>query len=171
VRRGKFVREQLLCQLLPPPPPNAQIQAPELDPRLTTRERFSRHAQDQACAICHKLMDPIGLGFESYDAVGRWRASEAGRPIDNSGEIVDADVAGRFTGAVELGAKLAGSAQVRECLVKQWFRFGYGRSETAADLCSLETLKARFAAGGNDVRELLVALTQTDTFLYRRGGP
>jgi hypothetical protein len=116
-------------------------------------------------------MDPIGLGFESYDAVGRWRASEAGRPVDASGEIVDADVAGPFTGAVELGARLAASAQVRECVVKQWFRFGYGRSETPADLCSLETLKARFAAGKQDLRELLVALTQTDAFLYRRGGP
>jgi hypothetical protein len=171
VRRGKFVREQLLCQLLPPPPPNAEIRPPELDPRLTTRERFSRHAQDQACAACHKLMDPIGLGFESYDAVGRWRASEAGRPVDASGEIVDADVAGRFTGAVELGSKLAGSAQVRGCVVKQWFRFGYGRSETPADLCSLATLEARFASAGQDVRELLVALTQTDAFLYRRGAP
>jgi hypothetical protein len=171
VRRGKFVREQLLCQILPSPPNDIVIRPPDLDPNLTTRERFSRHATDQLCATCHKLMDPIGLGFENYDALGRWRATENGKAIDVSGQINDADVAGPFAGAADLGRKLAGSAQVRECVVKQWFRFGYGRSETPLDACSLETLKALYTAGKYDVRELLVGLTQTDAFLYRRGAP
>jgi hypothetical protein len=171
VRRGKFVREQLLCQILPSPPNDIEIRPPDLDPNLTTRERFSRHDADQFCAACHKLMDPIGLGFESYDALGRWRATENGKAIDVSGQIVEADIAGPFNGAADLGRKLAGSAQVRDCVVKQWFRFGYGRSETPQDACSLETLKAIFAAGKYDVRELVIGLTQTDAFLYRRGAP
>jgi hypothetical protein len=170
VRRGKFVREQLFCTILPPPPDNVEVRPPDLDPKLTTRERFARHSQDPLCAGCHQLMDPIGLGFESYDAVGKFRATENGKPVDASGTITGTDIDGGFVGAVELGKKLAGSAQVRACVVKQWFRFGYGRSETPQDLCSMETLKAMFAGGKNDVRELLVALTQTDAFMFRRAG-
>jgi hypothetical protein len=170
VRRGKFVREQLFCQIPPSPPADLEVRPPDLDPNLTTRERFSQHSKDQFCAACHKLMDPIGLGFENFDAVGRWRDSESGKPVDASGEIVESDVNGSFVGPAQLASKLADSGQVRDCLAKQWFRFGYGRSETPADQCSLETLKALYAAGGNDVRELMVALTQTDAFLYRRPG-
>jgi hypothetical protein len=170
VRRGKFVREQLLCQIPPSPPPDLEVRPPDLDPNLTTRERFSQHSKDQFCAACHKLMDPIGLGFESFDAVGRWRSDENGKPVDATGELFDTDVDGPFDGAAALADKLAHSAQVRDCVSKQWFRFGYGRSETPADSCSLESLKALYAAGGNDVRELMVALTQTDAFMYRRAG-
>jgi hypothetical protein len=59
---------------------------------------------------------------------------------------------------------------VRACYVKQWFRFGYGRSETPEDLCSVETLKALYESKGRSTRELLVALTQTDAFMFRRAG-
>jgi hypothetical protein len=83
---------------------------------------------------------------------------------------VSTDVDGAFDGAIDLGKRLAGSGQVRACVSKQWFRFGYGRSETPEDLCSLETLKAMFAGAGYNVRELLVALTQTDAFMFRRAG-
>ena len=171
VRRGKFVREQLFCTIPPPPPDNVEVRPPDLDPNLTTRERFSQHTTDLLCAVCHKLMDPIGLGFENFDAIGRWRATENGKPVDASGEVLlteDAD--GPFVGAVALGQRLAGSAQVKACVSKQWFRFGYGRSETPEDLCSLETLKATYLAVGGNTRDLVVALTQTDAFMYRRAG-
>src|SRR5690606_28192980 len=72
VHRGKFVREGLLCQGVPPPPPDANVVAPVVTPDATTRERFSQHRADPACAGCHMLMDPIGLGFEHYDALGQW---------------------------------------------------------------------------------------------------
>lgn len=169
VHRGKFVREQLLCQLLPPPPNNIQIKAPDPDPNATTRERFSEHSTNPACAGCHHLMDPIGFGFESYDGVGKWRDSDQGLPIDASGAIYESeDVDGPFDGPVELAHKLAESDQVRACVVKQWFRFGYGRAEEKADSCSLSKIQEAFRASGYNIKELLVALTQTDAFLYRR---
>ena len=170
VRRGKFIREQFFCQLPPNPPPELMIRPPDLDPNLTTRERFAQHASDQSCAACHRLMDPLGLGFENFDAVGRWRDVENDKPVDASGAVFDSDVDGPFVGAAQLAGKLAGSAQVRECVVKQWFRFGYGRSETPQDRCSIETLKSLYASAGHDVRQLVVALTQTDAFMYRRAG-
>jgi hypothetical protein len=118
-------------------------------------------------------MDPIGFGFENYDGMGRYRTSENGVPVDASGELTGTDVDGAFTGVVGLAAKLAQSANVRECYATQWFRFAYGRGENTDDACSLATLKTRFASSGGNIKELLVALTQTDAFLYRpaRGMP
>ncbi len=80
VLRGKFVREQMLCQHLAPPPADINITPPDLDPNLTTRERFRQHSDSTECAGCHKKMDPIGLTFEHYDPIGRWRDSGVAHP-------------------------------------------------------------------------------------------
>jgi hypothetical protein len=175
VHRGKFVREQLLCMQLPPPPANLMIKPPELSATLSTRQRFTQHSIDPACTPCHHLMDPIGLGFEDFDGAGVFRALENGQPIDDSGEVEDSDVGGTFHGVGELTAKLASSDQVRTCVATRWFRYGYGRGETSADTCSLSTIQSQFASGGFKIRDLLIALTRTDAFRYRQvtpaGGP
>ena len=168
VHRGKFVREQLLCMELPPPPADLMIKPPALSTTLTTRQRFTQHSIDPACTGCHHLMDPIGLGFEDFDGAGVFRASENGQPVDDSGEVKDSDVTGPFHGVAELAAKLASSDQVRACVTAKWFRYGYGRGETDADSCSMNALKTQFAAGGFKVRDLMIALTRTDAFLYRQ---
>lgn len=169
VHRGKFVRERLLCQTLPPPPNDVEIVPPEVEPGVTTRERFRQHREDLACAGCHKMMDPIGLGFEHYDAIGLWRDTDQGLPVDATGEIVASrDADGPFDGAVELAHKLAASDEVRQCVVTQWFRFGYGRAEQDDDQCTLAQLNQAFAGAGYNIKALLVALTQTDAFRYRR---
>lgn len=169
VTRGKFVREQLLCQILLPPPAEMEIKPPPVDPTKTTRERFAQHRDDPACSVCHQLTDLIGYGFEHYDGIGQWRDTENGLPIDATGEIVDAKgIEGPFDGVTELADKLAQSPQVRDCVVLQWFRFGYGRGEIEEDEANIDDLRAAFSDAGFDVRELLVALTQTDAFLYRK---
>jgi hypothetical protein len=171
VHRGKLVRELLLCDTIPPPPADVMIKAPEPDPNSTTRQRFAQHSADPACGGCHKLMDPIGFGFENYDGMGRYRTLENGMAIDATGELVaTADVDGTFSGVVGLAGKLASSADVRSCYATQWFRFAYGRGEAAADTCSLAKLNSQFESSGGNIKELLVALTQTDAFLYRPAG-
>jgi hypothetical protein len=171
VHRGKFVREQLLCQMLPPPPDDIEIVPPDLDPDLTTRERFREHSENAYCAGCHRLMDPIGFGFEKYDGAGLWRNEENGMPIDDTGEIVASeDLDGEFAGVTDLGQKLAGSDEVRGCVTRQWFRFAYGRGETTRDLCTIASLGAAFEESGYSMKELLVALTGTDAFRYRTVG-
>jgi hypothetical protein len=172
VHRGKFVREQILCQPLPPPPANLQITPPELSTTLTTRERFTQHAADPYCNTCHHLMDPIGLGFESFDGAGVFRATENGQAVDASGRIDDAgDATGTFDGPLALGQRLASSSDVRACVATQWFRYGYGRAETDADGCSLQAMQASFAAGGYRILDLVAALATTDAFRYRRVTP
>jgi len=167
VHRGLLVRERFLCDAVPPPPPDVMVQAPDPDPNSTARQRFAQHSADPACGGCHSLMDALGFGFENFDAVGRYRAEENGVAIDASGTLSNTDIDGPFNGVADLASKLAQSQDAKDCYVKQWFRFGYGRGETVGDSCSLATLTDRFAASEGNIKELLVALTQTDAFLYR----
>jgi hypothetical protein len=167
IHRGKFVREQLLCMQLAAPPANVPP-PPPLDPTKTQREQLMVHSQNASCNACHKLMDPVGFGFEGYDAIGAVRATENGLPVDTSGEVVQGgDATGTFNGAVELSQRLSKSTTVMGCVTTQWFRFAAGRADSIADACTQKRLVARFSAAGWDMKELLVALTQTDAFLYR----
>ncbi|HET6283975.1 MAG TPA: DUF1592 domain-containing protein [Polyangia bacterium] len=168
IYRGKFVREELLCQLLPPPPPNVP-KAPVVQPGVSTRERLKQHEVDPSCSVCHVLMDPIGFGFENYDAIGQFRATDNGQAVDANGEVnAPADVAGKFNGVVELGQKLASSKIVQECMSRQWFRFMLSRFEQEVDGCSVSALVNTFRADDGSLNSLPLALIQTDAFLYRR---
>jgi hypothetical protein len=167
VHRGKFVREQLLCGIMPAPPPNVPM-LPPVSQTATTRQRQEQHVTDPACSGCHRLMDPIGFGFEKYDGVGLWRETESGQPIDDSGEVQDSDVQGPFVGAAQLGQKLAQSTDVENCVVVSWFHYGYGRAETTDDQCVLSSLRQQFQGAGYKFQDLVVALTKTPAFRYRR---
>lgn len=171
IHRGKFVREQFFCQIPEPPPPDLVVSPPRLDPRRTTRERFAQHREDPQCGGCHELLDPVGLLFEHYDAVGQYRETEADTPVDASGYVVDTDIEGEVNGLIDLGQKLAGSADVRRCVVRHWFRYAFARSESAEDRCTLDALDASFASTRGNLRELLVALTQTAPFLAPSPAP
>lgn len=169
IHRGKFVREKLLCDILPPPPNNVLIRPPDVKPGSTSRERFEQHTKDASCRQCHQLMDPIGFGFESYDGIGKYRTEESGKAVDNKGQFVNTlDLDGTFEGVPALAQKLAGSKQVSDCLVAQWFRFGYGRVEQPEDKCTVERLQKSFTAANKDARELLIQLALSDAFRYRR---
>jgi hypothetical protein len=172
VHRGLAGRKNLLCTDLPDPPMNVDNTPPEPDPTATTRQRFEQHRADPSCAGCHQLLDPIGVGFEQYDAVGRFRAMENGLPIDAGGELTAAGAAsGKFNGAVELAQRLATSDDVRSCVKKQWFRFSLGRYEGDDDACTLASLEEAFRASDFDVKSLLLALVSSDAFRYRKVSP
>ncbi|HMI86405.1 MAG TPA: DUF1592 domain-containing protein [Polyangiaceae bacterium] len=167
VRRGLFVRTNLMCDPPSSPPPEINVTVPEPQPGQTGRERFAAHTANAACAGCHRDMDPIGFGFEQYDAIGRFRDVDAQRPIDASGEVMGSPI-GKFVGAVELARKLSESQEVRQCLGKQWFRFAFGREESPDDDCALAGLYGAVSNDGASIQSLVLAITQTDTFLYRR---
>lgn len=167
VHRGLFVRENILCQTIPPPPPDVVPTPPAPTPGTTTRERIAVHQSEASCSGCHRMMDQIGLGFESYDAAGGFRTEEDNRPVDASGNLIqsgDPAIDGPFTGAIELSQRLANSEVVQECLARQWFRFALGRSLANDDVCSLNAMKERLVASGGNVRELLVSVALSDAF-------
>ncbi|MFZ4737714.1 MAG: DUF1592 domain-containing protein [Bradymonadia bacterium] len=168
VHRGRFVREQVLCDVMPDPPAGAMITPPAPDPSATGRERWSQHSADPACSGCHRLMDPIGFAFEHYDALGRWRDDEGGRPIDARGEVVGVDgMPAEVDGPVALAEALAETWRGPECMARQYFRFASGRVEHPTDACSIRLLTEALVAEGGSVRDMLIATTRTPAFLYR----
>jgi Protein of unknown function (DUF1592)/Protein of unknown function (DUF1588)/Protein of unknown function (DUF1595)/Protein of unknown function (DUF1587)/Protein of unknown function (DUF1585) len=178
--RGIFVREQFLCQHVPNPPPgvNTEVPEPTVDRPLARRQRMQSHVENPTCASCHRLMDPIGFGLENYDALGRWRDSEAlefetGRrtppkkvelPIDSTGEIAGL-ANGAFVEPKQIGRLLADSRACQECIVKQLFRYAFGRLEGPADRETIKTAFAAFRESGFKFKELLVALVRSPQFL------
>ncbi|CAN5687997.1 DUF1588 domain-containing protein [soil metagenome] len=167
VLRGRFVREHFLCQPVNPPPADVNNTPPPVTPGTTTRQRMAQHTKDPKCASCHSQMDPIGFGLENYDGIGAFRTTDQGLPVDSSGELLNTDVNGKFVGGVELAKKLGQSALVRDCLATQWFRYGIGRAETKEDSCAIGTAKDALSTTNGDLMQLLIVITQSDTFRFR----
>lgn len=167
VLRGKVLRERLFCTDLPPPPPDVNNTPPPFDPKASMRERFEDHIAEVSCSKCHRLIDPLGIPFESYDAIGAVRSMDGPAPVDPSSEIsgtVRSD--GPVKNARELVDKLASSDEVRDCLALQWFRFALGRDLGAADAESLAQLRGIFRAADSRVPALIAAIPLTDSFRY-----
>ena len=143
---------------------------------MTNRERMAMHATNQMCAGCHKLIDPIGFGFEKFDAIGMRRekhkllfypnvtgvAARRAQPkeieleLDTKGSVAGIP-SSDFTSPRELGEILAKTPQCQECVVKQVFRYMSGRQDTPADRpCSPRHWK-RFASPDYHFKELMVA--------------
>jgi len=168
IRRGKLVRTRVLCQELPAPPKDLMIVFPPAQPTATTRQRFAQHATDAACSGCHRLMDPVGFGFENYDAIGSFRETENGLPVDSSGEVLATrDMNGTFRGAVELSSKLAGSQEVQECFSRHLMEFVMARALEPEDDCSVSPAAERFTASGTRVSDLLLHFATSDLFQLR----
>jgi hypothetical protein len=170
IHRGKLVRERLLCQELPPPPPGINAQPPPLDARQTIRQQYVAHAQMHPCVDCHRLIDPVGFAFEWFDGVGRFRAMENGRAIDSTGEIVgSARTDATFADARGLIDTLAMSPEVHDCFARQLFRYAYAVEESQRTACALAQVQERFRTSNLSVPELVVALTQSPHFTRRAG--
>jgi hypothetical protein len=169
VLRGQFVRSRLLCQPLPPPPPELMVNVdePPGDPTACKPERYAMHRSADGCAGCHSLVDPIGFGLESYDTMGRFRTHEVENPdceIAGDGEVVGI---GTFSGPGELGALLADQAGLRDCLVTHLYRFAVGRPETDTDRHTLSILGERFDAVGHRLDALILEIVASQAFRHR----
>lgn len=167
VHRGVVVRERILCQDLPPPPPGVNAEPPAPDPNQTTRERYSAHSADPACASCHRLIDPIGFGFERFDGIGRLTGVDA----DDSGEIIESGGSTPFTGTRGLAAVLADRADVADCFARQWLRFTYGTPASGDLACTLQNVQDAFRTGGGQIEALVAAAARAPHFRIRIGAP
>ena len=112
VLRGKWLLEMILGTPPPPPPPDVPPlkEKSETDRPLSVRERLEQHRQNPACASCHVRMDPLGFALENFDAIGKWRTSEDGVPVDASAALPD-------------GTKLEGVAGLRKILLSRRDQF------------------------------------------------
>ncbi len=165
--RGKYVLERVLCQLVPPPPGNVNLNldSPSGTPR-TLRERLEEHRKNPACSGCHSIMDPPGLLFEGFDSIGVHRTTVKGLPVQTQSEIDGKPYAdGRA-----LGPQLASDPRVAQCMVKQLYRHASGRLDQPGDEAVLAQLAERFAQSGYRFRELLIALVQSEGFRTAAAG-
>jgi Protein of unknown function (DUF1592)/Protein of unknown function (DUF1588)/Protein of unknown function (DUF1595)/Protein of unknown function (DUF1587)/Protein of unknown function (DUF1585) len=170
VLRGVFVLDRLLCAKPAPPPPNVPPApaANESGPASTTRQKFEQHLNSPVCNACHQTIDGIGFGFENYDAVGAYRTEESGIPVDASGEVLGSlDADGSFDGAVELGARLAGSKQTQACVSRFWYRYAFGLADGDVNACALLPVVRDFQSSGLDLQELVVAIVRSSSFRTR----
>jgi hypothetical protein len=181
--RGLFIREQFLCQHVSEPPPGVNTNLPpisEAKPQ-TNRERMREHVTNPSCATCHNLIDPIGFGFEKFDAIGARRdkfkllffgnaegerralAKTIDLDLDTTGYVAGLPDS-KFSSPRELGAVLSRSPQCQECLVKQYFRYTAGRMETPADRPLIRQVFEDFKRSQFRFKELMIALVRAREF-------
>jgi hypothetical protein len=180
VLRGKLVRENVLCDPIPPPPPNVPAPASMAPTTGTTRDLLLAHQQKgTSCPSCHQYMDNIGVGFGNFDASGQYQPTDANGfttgtfpPIDPSGSI--AAFAGdksafstTYTNATDMVTQLAGATQVRQCFTLQELRYALSRIETPSDACTAQKIYSAFTSANENVQSLILAIVQSDAFRYR----
>lgn len=167
--RGLWVRERILCQVLPDPPPDVQDFVP-LDDTLSTRERYAQHMTDEACLSCHQYMDAIGFGFEHFDPIGQWRDDDGGHEIDPSGYLTGVEALGdgvhnEFADFNEMVWLLAGSDRAPTCFTMQLRRWTTGTQLDDED--GLGPLVAESRADGWNIQNLRRRMVASPAFWSR----
>jgi Protein of unknown function (DUF1592)/Protein of unknown function (DUF1588)/Protein of unknown function (DUF1595)/Protein of unknown function (DUF1585)/Protein of unknown function (DUF1587) len=157
-QRGVFVREKILCQEMPSPPPNVNTTLPT-DPNLTARQKLEMHRQP-GCIECHKLTDPIGFGFEVFDWIGAKRDKIGTEPIDPSGNLDDY----QFKNVRELATHLKEMPEVQSCVLQNLFRYSAGHLEGDSDGSTLAAWRDLFAKSNREMATFLVDTTASDGF-------
>ena len=165
--RGKFVREVLLCQTIPDPPPDVDFSVVEnTDGEFrTARERLNVHVVDEGCASCHDRMDPIGLAFENFDAIGAYREQENGATIDASGDL-DGET---YEDSAGMGEALRDHPDLGACLVENVFRYAVGRDPETAEDELLDYLEGKFDGSGHRWSALMRTLALSEGFRTASG--
>lgn len=157
IHRGVFVSRHILGRAIKPPPIAVSPIAPDLHPNLTTRERTVLQTSPSACVSCHATINPLGFSLESFDAIGRFRNVEKGKPIDASAEYVARDgTTVQFAGAKGLADFVTKTEETDFSMVQQVFHhmvkqpiLAYGQEMPAA-------LRKSYVDSGHDLRKLVV---------------
>jgi hypothetical protein len=155
IHRGVFLARNVLGRALRPPPVAVAPLAPDLHAGLTTRERTTLQTRPEACQSCHTLINPLGYTLEHFDAIGRYRKDENGKPINDAGAYQTRDGGTvSFDGTRDLAAFLAGSDETHGAFVQQFFHYLVKQPVRAFGPDALADLRKGFAAHGYSVRAL-----------------
>jgi hypothetical protein len=138
---------------------------PKAEKATTLRQRLEAHRANAVCASCHRVMDPLGFSLENFDLVGTWRETEAGAPIDATGQIAD-------------GTPLRGPADLRKALLSRTESFvtvateklliyALGRPVHAEDMPTVRSVVRRATADGNKFSALVLGIVESDVFQKR----
>jgi hypothetical protein len=166
VQRGKWVLSQLLNSPPPPPPPNVPaLEQSESAAAHTVRQMLEVHRRNAPCSTCHRMMDPIGLALENFDAVGQWRATDHNEPIDASTTLAS-------------GEKVSGPAGLRQALLSRpevfvgtltenLMTYALGRGVEAADMPAVRTVVRDAASSDYRLSSLIFGIIKGAPFQMR----
>jgi hypothetical protein len=167
VKRGKWVLETIMAT--PPPPPIPDAANLKDDPELKSlplRQRMEKHRTDPNCASCHKRMDPIGFALENYDAVGAWRDTQGGKPLDAAGVLPSGE---RFEGLGGLKQILLRSRDAFERnMIEQMLSYALGRDVLDTDECAIREIKAAVEKADHRYSAMVIAVVKSFPMQYRK---
>jgi hypothetical protein len=166
VIRGKWVLENFLGTPPPPPPANVpSLKENTVSASLPIRERLAEHRSNASCASCHRLIDPVGFSLEQFDAVGRWRTLEEGKPVDAAGGLPDGS---RFEGALGLEKALLQRPELFvRTLTEKLFIFALGRAPQESDAPAIRKIVRDARANNYRFSSLIVGITTSTPFQMR----
>lgn len=168
-QRGIFVQTRLLCNKVPPPPANVNVDQPPGGMNLVCKaDRYAAHRASASCGSCHNRLDPVGFGLENYDVGGQFRTHDDGHPecpIDGAGELPGY---GTFSGPGQLAQILVSSNVLEHCFVTQLYTYAVGRELRPEEDAAVGELTTGFQAKGRSLVELLVDYVASDRFALRQ---
>jgi hypothetical protein len=161
--RGRFVAEQLLCKVVPPPPPNVNTNVLDMLPAgSSVKATLEAHRQSAACASCHALMDPVGLGLENFDSVGTYRTTDNNVPIDATGALDGM----AFQDEASMAKVLRNHPQAAACFVGKLYEQAQGREPLPVDAPVVASLSKQFETSGHRADQLLLDIASSDAFRF-----
>jgi hypothetical protein len=170
VKRGKWILETFLGEAPPPPPANVPefSETEKSNPKASLRDQLALHRNSASCAICHKIMDPLGLGLENFDGIGRWREKDKDHPVDASGSLPGGEA---FRGPIELIGVLSKRQDAfRRHFAETLLAYALGRGVEYYDRCAVDRIVDGTRRGDDRFSALVTEIVQSDPFLLRRGG-
>lgn len=168
VKRGKWILESLLGDPPPPAPPNVPaLEATQKEhENLSLRQALELHRVNPSCASCHKVMDPLGLGFENFDAIGQWRERDGEHAIDPAGQLPDGR---KFSNAIELVELLQSrQPEIMRHFAQKLLTYALGRGLEPYDNCAIDTIISAAEAGDYRLSSFVQAIATSEPFNYRR---
>lgn len=168
VKRGKWIMENLLGTPPPPPPPGVPPieDIKNAKPTATLREQLELHRTDPGCASCHKVMDPLGLGFEHFDVIGQWRDKDGKVAIDAQGQLSDHEA---FQGAIELiGLLEKRDEQITRFFVEKLMMYGLGRGLEPYDRCAVDEILSSAREDEYRFSAIVIGIVESDPFRKSR---
>jgi mono/diheme cytochrome c family protein len=165
LKRGIWMLERILHDPPPPPPPNVpevDLADPEIA-RMTLKERIADHRDDPACYSCHARIDPWGIAFENYDAMGSFRNSIKGKPVDATSKLFNKQPLAGMEG-LKRYLLAERQDQFARAMAHKMTAYALGRHLTFADRADVEELTTQFRTKGDRLRHLIQLLVQSRIF-------
>jgi hypothetical protein len=168
VQRGRFVRDRILCEVIPAMPEDLDTSLDSPQGYTTNRQRYETHSDNPLCSGCHVLFDPVGFTFEHYDGFGRYRDQEGGEPVDATGMITDAtEQMTTLDGVESLLDYITAGDRARACTVRYWSYYAHGRDNWQDKKCNDDQVRRDADANGYTLKSILMGILHAPSFTRR----